>query len=443
MCGCANPSGSTDSGWKEKPRLGGEYVTFRPPESDAPAPSATETAEPEDTLTLKQALSLALLRSPGLSSFAWEVRAREARTLQASLLPNPTLSAVVENVGPRKKDELVTGGIQTTVQLGQLIELGGKRASRVEVASAELNVAGWDYEVRRIELLSLVSQIFIEVLSAQKRVELMGERVALAERSAAAVKEKVKAGKAAPVEETKAKVTVSTASIARERSRSELEAVRRALAATWGSTDPRFKAAVGDLDSIVAVPALGRLTARVEKSPSLALWAAEISLRRAAVDQAESAAVPDVTVGAGYRHYSVSGGNDVSALVVGLSLHLPIFNRNQGGIPEARSRLARTQEEKKRAAVQIALDLGEAHKALSLAHSEATALRETVLPGAQSAFEAVSEGYAVGRFGLLDVLDSQRTLFEARTHYLRAATDYHRAVVDVERLLGERLDSAD
>ena len=64
-----------------------------------------------------------------------------------------------------------------------------------------------------------------------------------------------------------------------------------------------------------------------------------------------------------------------------------------------------------------------------------------MLPGARSAFDAVSEGYRLGRFGLLDVLDSQRTLFEARHEYLRAATDYHKAVVDVERLIGDRLDS--
>ena len=53
----------------------------------------------------------------------------------------------------------------------------------------------------------------------------------------------------------------------------------------------------------------------------------------------------------------------------------------------------------------------------------------------------VSEGYRLGRFGLLDVLDSQRTLFGARYEYLRATTDYHKAVVDVERLIGDRLDS--
>jgi cobalt-zinc-cadmium efflux system outer membrane protein len=66
-----------------------------------------------------------------------------------------------------------------------------------------------------------------------------------------------------------------------------------------------------------------------------------------------------------------------------------------------------------------------------------------VLPGAQNAFEKVNEGYRLGRFGLLDVLDSQRTLFEARRQYLRAAEDYHQAVVDVERLIGARLDSAE
>ena len=51
----------------------------------------------------------------------------------------------------------------------------------------------------------------------------------------------------------------------------------------------------------------------------------------------------------------------------------------------------------------------------------------------------MSEGYRFGKFGYLDVLDSQKTLFEAKGQYLDALADYHKAVADVERLIGEPL----
>jgi outer membrane protein, heavy metal efflux system len=62
-----------------------------------------------------------------------------------------------------------------------------------------------------------------------------------------------------------------------------------------------------------------------------------------------------------------------------------------------------------------------------------------VLPGAQRAFDAASEGYRQGKFGFLEVLDAQRTLFEARGRYLEALAAYHKAVAEVERLIGEPL----
>ncbi|MBI4563358.1 MAG: TolC family protein [Planctomycetes bacterium] len=439
--GCTSPN--AEEGWPEPRPLGRDVPAFRPPPSpDDYGELPLQTAESEGDLTLREAVALALLRSPDLATFGWEVRAREASVLQAGLPPNPGLSASVENLATSRKEEATTGGIQTTIQLGQLIELGGKRSSRIEVASRERDVAGWEYEIRRIDLLSRVSQLFIEVLSAQRRIALMEEAVRLAEQSAAAVSERVKAGKVSPVEETKANVALSTARIGLERSKRELEASRKALSGTWGSRTPRFKSALGELDSVPAIPAIERLTGLLDQNPTLALWAAEMSMRKAAVELARSHAIPDLTVAAGYRRYTVSGEDDVDAMVVGFSIPLPVFSRNQGGVREALYRVARSQEERRLAEVRLAVELGESYKALSSAYSEATALRDTVLPGAQSAFDAVSEGYRLGRFGLLDVLDSQRTLFEVRSQHLRAATEYHKAVVDVERLVGDRLESA-
>ena len=86
-------------------------------------------------------------------------------------------------------------------------------------------------------------------------------------------------------------------------------------------------------------------------------------------------------------------------------------------------------------------DLAEAYQSLSSAYVEATTLKTDVLPGAQSAFDASREGYRQGKFDYLVLLDSQRTLFEVRARYIEALNLYHKAVADVERLIGKDLDT--
>lgn len=436
--GCATES--VDEGWPQPSPLGADVPAIRPPRDAEPQTREGDLPkEPEGDLTLRQAVALTLLQSPELAAFGWEVRAREARILQAGVLPNPSASALVENLGTNRDE--ITGGIQTTLQLSQLIELGGKRSSRIRVAGFERDVAGWEYEIRRIDILSRVSMRFIDVLSAQQRVVLLEETVRLGGQSRDAVAERVRGGKASQVEETRAGVAVASARIVLERAKRDLEASRRALSASWGNRYPRFERASGDLDALPPIPTFDRLAALLIRNPELALWASEVAMRRAAVELAESNAVPDLTVAAGYRRYSVPG-DDVNALLVGVSIPLPVFDRNQGGIRAARSLVARSEEERRAAELRLAIVLAESYRALSNAHSEYAALRETVLPGAKSAFDLTSEGYRLGRFGILDVLDSQRTLSEVRAQSLRAATEFHKAVVDVERLIGDRLEAA-
>ena len=152
----------------------------------------------------------------------------------------------------------------------------------------------------------------------------------------------------------------------------------------------------------------------------------------------EARRIPDLTLSGGFRRFSETNDN---AFVLGVSIPLPLFDRNQGGALEARYRLAKAEEEHKASEVRVRTALAEAYRALSIAFAEATALKNDVLPGAQSAFDATNEGYRQGKFGYLDVLDAQRTLFKTRDQYIETLTAYHRAVADVEQLIGERLDA--
>ncbi|MPN60378.1 Cobalt-zinc-cadmium resistance protein CzcC [bioreactor metagenome] len=122
--------------------------------------------------------------------------------------------------------------------------------------------------------------------------------------------------------------------------------------------------------------------------------------------------------------------------VVGLSIPLPLFDRNQGNLLEALRRADKARDELAATEVRLSTEIAQAHerrKALSL---EVGTLQKEILPGAQSAYEAASKGYELGKFSFLEVLDAQRTFFQARSQYLRALADAHRAAADIDRVLG-------
>jgi len=435
LTGCVTPQ--LDVAWPEPRPLGKDFATYRPPHEPYIAGStALQLEEPTGDLSLRQALSLALMKNPELAAFSWEVRAKEALTLQAGLLPNPEVVVETENFGGSGAFQRFDAS-ESTIQLSQLIELAGKPSKRRRVAALERDLAGWDYEAKRLDVLTDVTKSFIDVLTAQERLEVIEELVRLAEQVFTTVSERVEAGKVSPIEETKAGITLASTRIELDRAKRMLEASRKSLAATWGSISPAFKKVAGALDAIFPIPPDKQLYRQISKNPDLARWVVEMEQRRAAVKLEEAMRIPNLTISGGVRRLNET--ND-SAFVLGVSLPIPVFNLNPGGVLKARYRLVKAEEERRAIEVRVRTELAETYQTLSAAYAEVKALKNDVLPGAQSAFEAASERYRQGKFGFLDVLDAQRTLVEARSQYIEALNAYHKAVADVERLIGERLE---
>ena len=406
------------------------YRTDLQPADDASPPAIPP--EPKGDIELREALSLALLHNPELAAFSIEVRAAEARTLQAGLLPNPEVSVEAEDfggTGPRRGFEEA----QTTVLVGQRLELGGKRPKRARVASLDRDLAGWDYISKRADVLTEARKSFVEVVAAQERLTLEQELLLLAEKTFETVSTRVRAGKVSPVEETKAGVELSNRRIEHDRARRSLEAVRKKLAALWGSDHPTFDRAVARLDEVSPIPSAEQLAAEIRGNPDVARWVTEKEQRRANAALQKAARIPDLTLAGGFRDFRETGD---SAFVAEMSIPLPLFDRNQGGILESRRRVAKADRESAAAQIRAHAALAEIYQALSVSIAEIEALRTTVIPGAQSVYEAAGEGYRQGKFGFLEVLDAQRTLFEARRQYIEALSAYHKGVAELDRITG-------
>lgn len=393
--------------------------------------ASNPSVEPTGSLILPQVLALTLTGNPNLAAFSEEIRAREAAELQAGLLPNPVFDANAANFG--NKAARGFDGDVVTLALSQLIELGGKRAARIQVAQIGREVADWDYEIQRVTILAGVAQAFIDVLGAQAHTELVKHSLELAEKVVKTVSNQVKAGKVSPVEATRVEVALATARSEMMRTERELEVSRRKLAAFWGSTSPQFLNVQGNLEAIQTLPSLQALTDRLKQSPELVRWTSELSRRQALLDQEKAKAVPDLTVSLGGSNYL---HNQDYVMNAGFSMPLPVFDRNQGNIQQAERQRSKAENEQEATQVKIGTELNAAYLNLDAIHAEIENYRSIILPGAESAYQAVQKGYQLGKFALLDVLDTQRTLFNAKGQYLRALTAYHQGIADIERLMG-------
>ena len=93
-------SSFAEEGVNIKPRaLGKDFKSFHSENEDKEFTTPQDYDEPTGVITLSQALALSLIRNPQLRAFSWEVRAREAQTLQAGLPPNPEISFELEDWG--------------------------------------------------------------------------------------------------------------------------------------------------------------------------------------------------------------------------------------------------------------------------------------------------------------------------------------------------------
>ena len=384
--------------------------------------------EPPAPLSLRAALALATAANADLSAARHELLALDGAVQQAGLAPNPSLS--MERLDTRRDTR------ETTLQLSQPLELGGKRQARVQAAQRGRDGASAELALRHAQVRTDVAVAWFAVLSAQEQLRLAQQASELAQRAAQATGRRVVAGKVSPVEETRAQVAASTVKLDLIRAQSTLATARTRLAALWGNPSPRFERADGAMTELSALPALPELAhqrAQLARSPSMQAAQGEIERRRALAQVELSRRTPDVTLSIGSKRSEELGRTQA---VFGVSVPLPLFDRNQGNVLESARRVDQARDAAAATARRLESELSQAREEYEAARRQALALHDEILPGAQSAYDAASTGFDYGKFGFLDVLDAQRTLLQAQSHYLNALAEAHRAMAAIDRLLG-------
>ena len=386
---------------------------------------SAELTEPPKLLRLEVALGLAMGANPEISVALREQEATEGARIQAGVRHNPYISSEIQDTRSDTQ--------QITLQFNQEIELGNKRESRLALADILHTKATAELDALKATIHANTVNAFYEVLVAQERLALSKSSFEVANAAVNAATKRVNAGKSSPVEETKSNIAASSAKIELNQSNSQLNSARKRLSALWGNPFPVFEQAYGDVENIPLVPRFENLLALLENAPAIGIANLEVSARGGSTKLARSQSTPNITISAGIVHNQELGLNQA---ILGLSAPIPLFDRNQGNVQEAVSLQYKAQDELIALKTQLATKLAGEHERLSVARLSAISLREEILPGAQNAFEAANKGFNAGKFNFLDVLDAQRTLFQAKSQYIQVLLDAHQAIAEIESILG-------
>jgi cobalt-zinc-cadmium efflux system outer membrane protein len=312
--------------------------------------------------------------------------------------------------------------------------------------------------VARADTLANTARAFYHVLATQDSVRLAVELYELARQSHTTIQSLVDAGKASVIELSRSQVEFSQLGIERDAAQRELNAARIELSGHWGNNLPMFTSAVGSFPEVFLPPSPEVLYTAIEKSPYLRRWIAELDMRDAVVALEKANGKPDITVMLGVRSGGISGvsarGWDVSSVdginlsreesdsdrearfVLGFSVPLPLFNRNQGAIKEAEYLASKAADQRRATEASITNALAASVERANAAHEKVQNLKTKVIPHATEAFNGVQEGYRAGKFALLDVLLAQRALFDAQRQLSQSQATFQQTVVEIERFTG-------
>ena len=378
-------------------------------------------------ITLESIESTALASHPAIREQRSRIEATRGQYTQAGLPFNPVFQYQSEEIGNEDSSGL------HSATLSQQIVTANKLGIAQQVQAREIKKQQAQLRIAELTVLARVRASFAQALVAQRRKQIADQIVQLAEQSVESVQSLLEAEEVSKVALLQAKVELQQATIAAENAQTQFQAAFKALAAAAGNIALPRGPLAGDLEAdLVERPwqsLIGEITAI---SPEMSLAGSELERAKWALQLACAQVVPNVTVqaGAGY-----DGSSDDTFGVFGVSVPLPIRNRNQGNIRTARAEIAAASAAIERTQLDLQGRLAEAVGRYEVARQRYTRLTESVIPNAQETYELASQAFEVGETDYLQLLTAQRTLFDTQLSILDAIGTAKQTAAEIDALL--------
>ncbi len=379
-------------------------------------------------LTVADLEQLALAHNPTLVQAATFIDAARGKALQAGLPFNPTAGIAGEQIGADR-----TGGEWTFFSLQQQIVTGGKlRLSRLKYEQ-EAELAEIQAHAQRLKVVNGLTAAYFDVLAAQRTVENHRRLAENAEEAVKTTQQLLNLGQANQQDLLQAQVEASQARVAVRNAETRLRQDWVHLATLVGVPDLPLQPLAGQLEP--DGPALNRdesLARLLQESPELAFAVAKVQQDQTQLRRERREPIPNVTVRGGVG-YNYETRNPVAE--VGLSLPVPVFDRNQGTVRQAAADLARSQAEVTRVQLDLQRRFADAFTRYQTAWEEVENFRTEALPKARKAVELYEEQLKARRAAFPQVLVARRTVYQLNEEYNKSLTQFRRAEVEVRGLL--------
>lgn len=386
----------------------------------------------------------ALTANNELAAFRLEVERARARLQQAGLRPNPTLD--FEQSSGRLANN--PGDRATSVGLALPLEVGGQRGRRIDLAQAELAAVQAQVAERERLLAAEVRKAFVDALSAQRELEITDGLNRLDTQTASIVETRVGVGDAAPLEASLLRVEID-----------RLLARRALVEGRWQAALLRLKTLAGmapeeslqlRADSSLTAAAMPAslneaLETALRMRPDLRLARLVEAAAQAGLRLVEAQARPSVTINTRYTTdrtltslpapftpFPDSG----RTLTMGVSIGLPVFNRNQGAKAEAATAITQAQQRRVFIEAAIRAEVASAFARQQAATRALAIFEQGVLGRSQDNLRVLRGAYEIGAFKVTELLAEQRRLLDAQKEFIEASAERARALADLQTALG-------
>jgi cobalt-zinc-cadmium efflux system outer membrane protein len=384
------------------------------------------------TLSLSDSVRIALERNPAVRAAQSSIGIAEAVRLDKSRRLNP--AATIESEGWRAFSGDQGPFFQNqelTARLDYEIETGGKRRLRTEVADLGVQTAQASFEDQRRRLALEVERTYSLAVLARANLEvaqnILGEMDRIIQLNQIRfTRGEISGGefRRSEVERLRFHDDVFASQLELRNAKSELLALLyfpNQLGQDFELSDSLpVDSMQGTRLLQVSAMTLQQLQARaIQQRPDL--QAAAFEQQRADTETLHQRAIrsPNVTVGAGYKR-----DGPFNALVIGATVPLGIFNRNEGGVARAEAELSRVRSEQELTRTSLLLEVQRAYNAVRLNQQRVRYIEDEYLQKSEQSRQTVTASYQLGEANLIDLLDAERAYRETRRIHNQALYDY-------------------
>jgi len=391
-------------------------------------------AEINTDYNLQELIAIAIENNPRLHAFKLELQAADARIMQSSLWPNPVFTAESENFSGDLPGFNYT---ENTFSFEQPLLLGRKIHLQKKLSEQEKRILEYHYEAEKIALIRDVEHGVYHVLVSQKVLEHTRGTQENARRLHDFIKKRIalKGAGESSVELLSAQIELSQAGLEITHAERDLEIAKNNLIIVCGGEDIFQRGVSGDLDRKFNIPEYSVLKDYILKN-NFNIKSAEAYETRAAVllEIAKSERIPDVDLGFGVRQFEEDNSY---TFVAGLTVPLPLFNRNQGGIQEALINQGKVLVDRQILINDLLFQLNEHYKEYQISLQEVASYKNSLLASTQEYYDVTVNRYENGSLPYLDVLVAEKNLIETKKKYTEALHTLQNAVANLENLCSQ------